>query len=149
MLSPLRHPVVALRCFSLKFSLLFLLQLLSRLSSLKFLKVRRLFSRALSCSLSRCSSLIVKALFSKLTKFRGINAGCTKVSRQVNSPIRASNLHSRDSPAFSFLVSHTLPPESVRIDGRTLCQSRDNQTNFLKYGALPHAAKEPGYKRTR
>ena len=47
----------ALRCSSLKISLVLLPRLLSRLSSLKFLKFRRFFLHALFCSLSRCASL--------------------------------------------------------------------------------------------
>ena len=60
----------ALRCPSLKCPLFLLPRLLSRLSSLKFLKFRRLFSGALFCSL-----IFIPLLFTDMIS-RQKNAGC-------------------------------------------------------------------------
>ena len=57
--------------------------------------------------------------------------------------------HAWDTPPFPFIVSPTLPVQSVDAYERTLGQSRDNQTKrgwpnswltiFYEYGALSHA----------
>ena len=96
----------ALHSFSLKFSLL-LPRLLSRISLLKFLKFRRLFSPALSCSLSRCSSLI--KFPSRKTRVAKCNAA-TRFHAKENWP---------NTPVPSGCPASPPPPrQSVRADVR-------------------------------
>ena len=81
------------------------------------------------------SHVLFPALYCvKVTKVSRIKSDCTKFSRQENSPVRSSKLHSRDSPPFPFLISHPHPPDSVRTYGRTYVRSVSRVTTKQEKG---------------